>query len=144
MYWIQRRDVLIDYKMIEQTKMVNIQEFNENLVENGADISIKEYIEEVNDAFHQIDIDFVDDFMNLVKKDECCIHQDMLVKYGVLSSNTDSRDVKRILQQYNMKSDIYWSGNVAVGNCCHFEKHSYKLHPDAFKKILMRCKTSYK
>ena len=85
MYWIQRRDVLIDYKMIEQTKMLNIQEFNENLVENGADISIKEYIEEVNDAFYQIDIDFVDDFMNLVKKDECCIHQDMLVKYGVLS-----------------------------------------------------------
>ena len=61
--------------MIEQTKMVNIQEFNENLVENGADISIKEYIEEVNDAFYQIDIDFMDDFMNLVKKDECCIHQ---------------------------------------------------------------------
>ena len=40
--------------------------------------------EEVNDAFYQIDTDFMDDFMNLVKKDECCIPHDALYKYGTL------------------------------------------------------------
>ena len=82
-----------------KTMKMSIEEFNKILVENGAEITIKEYIKEVNDKIYQIDIDFMDDFMELVNKDECCIHQDMLVKYGVLSKIETSATVKRLIDQ---------------------------------------------
>ena len=68
----------------------------------------------------------------------------MLIKYGILSRNTDVRDVKRILDQYKMKSDTDYSGNVADHALYPFYKSDFFLHPRTFKLILMRSKNTLK
>ena len=76
-----------------------INEFNEKLVENNIDIGIIEYVKALNKQFYNINIDFIDDFINLVDKDECCIPQEYLVKYGVLTNIDNSYNVNRLIEQ---------------------------------------------
>ena len=61
-----------------------IEEFNNYLVENQININIIEYVKKVNEIEFKINIDFIDDFIELVSKKECCIHHNMLEKYGIL------------------------------------------------------------
>ena len=55
-----------------------MQEFNNQLVEDNESLTIIEYIKLANEKIHHIEIDFIDDFMNLVNKDECCIHHNVV------------------------------------------------------------------
>ena len=117
-----------------------IQEFNQALLTVNDDITIIEYVKMLNDKFFKIDIDFIDDFIELVKKDECCIHHDMLYKYGVLTENeTTTNNVKRLLEQNDFKDIQHYSLlNERLNNSR--EKCTYLLHPKSFKKILMRSR----
>jgi len=62
----------------KENKNMRIEEFNKTLVEEKIEFTINEYIEVVNDKFYDIDISFMKDFQDLVSKDECCIHHEML------------------------------------------------------------------
>ena len=84
---------------------LEIANFNQELLKNNSDITIVEYVKKINDEFYKIDISFIDDFMDLVGKNECCIHHDMLVKYGVLSLTSGTYDVKIIIEQQKLESD---------------------------------------
>jgi hypothetical protein len=63
---------------------MKIQEYNSNLIENQITINIIDYVKEVNKLSYNIDISFIDEFIELVDKNDFCIHHDMLVKYGIL------------------------------------------------------------
>ena len=56
--------LIINQKMQSQ----KIKEFNEKLLENNIDIRIVDYVKTLNDQIYNIDISFVDDFINLVDK----------------------------------------------------------------------------
>lgn len=60
-----------------------MKEYNDTLIENKIELTIIEYIKDVNTKLCNIDISFIDDFMNLVDRDVCCIPHVMLYKYSV-------------------------------------------------------------
>ena len=62
-----------------------INEYNTYLVENQVNINIIEYVKEVNKLEYNINIKFIDEFIELVSKDNCCIHHIMLQNYGIIS-----------------------------------------------------------
>ena len=125
---------------------MSIIEFNERLVENGEEIQIINYIKKVNEEFFSIDIDFIDDFIELVNKDECCIPHDMLFKYGILSSSAGSHDVRKLMEQYNFIEKVnYVSININPDRKLNPKPEiSYLLHPKTFKKILIRSRNTDK
>ena len=65
-----------------------IEEYNNYLVKNKTNVDIIEYIKEINKLTFNIDINFIDDFINLVDSDTCCIYHSMLKKYGVSNFNS--------------------------------------------------------
>ena len=88
-----------------------------------------------------MEIDFIDDFIELVSKDECCIHHDMLQKYGILSLKKGTTDIKNLINQNNfIESEDHQIRNVSElrpqgGSSI---KNEYYLHPRAFKICLIR------
>ena len=63
--------------------MIDIIKFNNDLVEAKRNINIIDYVKEINKLSYKIDIDFIDEFIELVEKDQCCIHHNILLKYGI-------------------------------------------------------------
>jgi hypothetical protein len=55
-----------------------IKEYNTYLINNQVNINIIDYVKEVNKIKYKIDIDFIDEFIELVSKNECCISHNML------------------------------------------------------------------
>ena len=91
-----------------------IEEYNNYLVENQVNINIIDYVKEVNKLKFNIDISFIDEFIELVSKNECCIHHNMLQKYGIISLNKGTTDIKRLLEQNNfIENEDYLIRNVA-------------------------------
>ena len=91
-----------------------IEEYNNYLVENQVNINIIEYVKEINKLEFKIDISFIDEFIELVSKNECCIHHNMLQKYGIISLNKGTTDIKRILEQNDfIENDDFKLRNVA-------------------------------
>ena len=64
-----------------------IEEYNTYLVENQININIIDFVKEVNKLKYNIDISFIDEFIELVSKNECCIHHNMLQKYEMILLN---------------------------------------------------------
>ena len=80
-----------------------IKEFNKKLVQDKKDITIIEYVKELNDRYFNIDISFIDDFLDLVDKDGFIIHHDHLEKYDVLKINHNTGHVKRLFEQHDFE-----------------------------------------
>jgi hypothetical protein len=130
------------------TEHKNINEFNTYLINNKINPNIIDYVKEVNKIKYNVDISFIDDFIELVSKDECCIHHNMLDKYETIKlKGAGSKDIKRMLLQYNLIEDEdYRVGKVAdpVPQGGYITKNEYYLHPRAFKICLMRSKNEKK
>ena len=118
-----------------------IQEYNEKLVENNINIGIVEYVKNLNGHFYNINIDFIDDFIDMVDKDECCIPHEYLTKYGVTQMTGGSSDVKRILISHSSVEGKDHIVQVST-NAEKKEKITYILHPIIFKKILIRSRNT--
>uniref|UniRef100_A0A6C0EF49 DUF3627 domain-containing protein n=1 Tax=viral metagenome TaxID=1070528 RepID=A0A6C0EF49_9ZZZZ len=120
-----------------------IEEYNSYLVENQVNVNIIDYVKEVNKLEFKIDISFIDEFIELVSKNECCIHHNMLETYEVLKLDKGTTRVKELLEQNNFKEKKdYQVSNVRElrpqgGSSV---KNEYFLHPRAFKICLMRSK----
>ena len=117
-----------------------INEYNTYLVNNQININIIEYVKEVNKIKYNINISFIDEFLELVSKDECCIHHNMLQKYGIISLKNGSTNIKRLLEQNEfIENEDYLLLNVEEHLSSGTKyKNEYYLHPDAFKICLMR------
>ena len=118
-----------------------IIEYNNYLIDNKVNINIIDYIKEINKLEDNIDIGFIDDFLELVNKNDFCIHHDMLIKYGVLSENcTSSGHVKRMLDRYKfIEHQDYRLSHLGqpVPQGGTSTKIIYYLHPNTFKMCLM-------
>ena len=118
----------------------NIINYNNYLIGIQKQIDIIEYVKEVNKIEYNIDIDFIDEFIELVSKNECCIHHDLLQKYGICNLKGGSKDIKRLLEQNEFEENKdYLLSNVAeqLSSGKKYKKEYY-LHPRAFKICLMR------
>ena len=119
-----------------------IEEYNTYLVENQININIIDFVKEVNKLEFKIDISFIDEFIELVGKNECCIHHNMLETYEVLKLNKGTTRVKELLEQNNfIEKKDYLVSNVREQLSSGTKyKNEYFLHPRAFKICLMRSK----
>jgi phage anti-repressor protein len=122
-----------------------IQEYINYLIENQININIIDFVKEINKLNYNIDISFIDKFIELVSKDECCIHHNMLQKYAVSSLKGGTSDIKKLLDQNNfIENEDFRLRNVSEsaskGGCTH--KNEYYLSPEAFKICLMRSKNT--
>ena len=119
-----------------------IKNFNQQLINNSIDLNIINYVIEVNELTYNIDISFINDFMDLIDKDECCIPQEYLFKYGVLTNIETSGTIKTLIDQCNIKllraKPLY---NV-IQRDDNTHKKEYFLHPLLFKYILIRSKNT--
>ena len=119
----------------------SIEEYNTYLVENQIQINIIDFVKEINKIKYNIDISFIDEFIELVSKDECCIHHNMLEKYEIISLKSGTTDIKRLLKQNEfIENEDFNLRKVAEvrKNRGSVIKNEYYLHPDAFKICLMR------
>ena len=121
--------------------MCEITKYNNSLVDSKTIINIIDYVKAINKLKYNIDIDFIDEFIELVDKDECCIHHDMLKKYKVLQLTKGTTDIKNLIKQYELIENEDFrlrkvSESASKGGCTH--KNEYLLHPRAFKICLMR------
>ena len=78
---------------------IEINKFNNDLIEQQQTINIIDYVKEVNNRYYQIDIKFIDEFIELVNKDDCCIHHNLLQKYGISKLKGGTADIRKILIQ---------------------------------------------
>jgi len=117
-----------------------IEEYNIYLVENQINVNIIDFVKEVNKLKYNIDISFIDEFIELVSKNECCIYHNMLQKYGIINLKGTTNDIKRILEQNDfIENEDYLLRNVAQQLSSGTKyKNEYYLHPRAFKICLMR------
>jgi len=122
-----------------------IEKFNNQLLEEQRTINIIDYVKEVNNLYYKIDISFIDEFINLFSKDECCIYHDKLQKYGILKIYNGTTNIKRLLIDQNLFQENidFRVNNISnSGGCTH--KIEYYLHPRAFKICLIRSKNTKK
>ena len=118
-----------------------IQEYINYLIENQININIINFVKEINTLKYNIDISFIDEFVELVSKNECCIHHKMLQKYDILTLKEGTHHIKRIFEQYEFEESI----DFKLANLGEFnsnggrgKKNEYYLHPMAFKICLIR------
>ena len=121
--------------------MIDIIKFNNDLVESKRNINIIDYVKEINRLSYNIDIEFIDEFITLVEKDNCCIHHNMLLKYGISTLKGGAADIRKIIEQNNfIENEDYQLRKVSElrpqGGISN--KNEYYLHPRAFKICLMR------
>ena len=114
----------------------SIEEYINYLIDNQVNVNIIDFVKEINNIKYNIDISFIDEFVELVSKDDCCIHHNMLQKYGITNLKGGSKDIKRILEQNEfIENEDFRLSKVAEsaskGGCTH--KNEYYLHPESFK-----------
>ena len=125
--------------------IIKQKDYNNHLIEKNIDINIIDYVKEINKLVYNIDISFIDDFLNLVEKDEICIPHRFLIDYGVITVNKGTTDITRMLNQFEpIEGEDYNLRNVAVvrTNRGNVIKKEYTLHPRLFKLCLMRSKNN--
>ena len=136
---------VINIYFITMTHNSPIEEYNQKLVNDRINISIIDYVKAVNDMEYKIDISFIDELLELVNRDECCIHHEKLIKYNVLTTNTTSGHIKRILDQHDfIEGKDYRLSNVGqpVPQGGYAYSNEYYLHPKTFKMCIMRAKNT--
>ena len=126
--------------------MCEIEKYNNKLILSKEIISIVEYVKNINKLKYNIDIDFIDEFIELVNKDECCIHHENLQKYGVCTLNSTTGDINKILVRNKfIENEDYLLGKVSQQLSSGTKyKNVYNLHPRAFKICLMRSTKTIK
>jgi len=80
-----------------------IQEYINYLIENQINVNIIDFVKEINKLKYNIDISFIDEFIELVSKDECCIHHNMLEKYNISNLKGGTGDIKKIFFKIILK-----------------------------------------
>ena len=121
------------------TTQTMINDLNVSLVNEQPDITIANYVKQLSQNIFNIDISFIDDFIELVDNDDYIIHHDMLDKYDVLKI-TDTSHVKRLLQQHDFEDGVEYISRPTLSG----GQINYFLKPKCFKIILIRSRNTKK
>ena len=79
-----------------------VESFIQNLVIENPEINIIDFVKNLNEVTNNIDISFIEEFINLVGRTDFCVSHELLYKYGVLTENTTGH-IKRLLDQNGFK-----------------------------------------
>ena len=123
-----------------------IQEFNQQLIDDEIELTIIDYVKKLNEQFYDIDISFIDEFIDLVDKDDFVIHHKLLKKYNVLNEDSDISHVLRLFKQYDLEEDQDFAPLLGGfdDNASVKMKKTYYMSNNTFKLILMRNKNTRK
>jgi hypothetical protein len=130
------------------SKTAQIKDYVNSLINNTIKLDMLEFFNEVNNGIFNIDITFMEYFLDLCNKnDEYCVSQDKLQEYGVLTNINTSKDIKRTLERLGLEDiEDYRLGHVAQQDLEKkhggSNKNVYFLKPGAFKLCLIRSKNS--
>ena len=113
-----------------------IQEFNKQLISLDEKITIIDYTKKLNGKFYNIDINFIDEFINMVDKDDFIVHHNQLEKYEILKINNNTGHVKRLFEQHEFEEQQDYKCELS-GSGYGLE---YFLKPEIFKILLIRSK----
>ena len=126
-------------------KTLTAEEYNKYLIDNGIQINIIDYVKELNKLIYKIDILFIDNFLNLVDKDEICIPHKYLIEYGIITTENKSSHIIRLLNQFEPIENVDYQltnvGQLRTQGGSGIKKE-YTLHPRLFKFCLMRSKNT--
>ena len=119
-----------------------IEEYNKYLIINKIHVEIIKYLKEHNKLTFNIEIIFINDFIDLVYKDTFCIRHSMLQKYYISNLTNQSNESNRLMKQYGFViNKDYLICNVINQISSETEdKNKYYLHPDTFKICCQRAK----
>jgi hypothetical protein len=123
-----------------------IREFNKSLLDDEDICDIVRYVKEINKLYGGlINLTFMNELLNYVNEDTCCIPHELLVKYKVFSNNDNlSSNVKTLIDQYDfIEHKEYLIFNIQIQHPSGIKhKINYVFHPDAFKICLIRSKNT--
>ncbi len=120
------------------SQYTNINEFNIYLSNNLTNLKLNEYFKEIHAKFYiNIDISFMDYFLDLTKNEsEFIVEHQKLKEYGVLTNVDSSEKIKRSLERlFLIENEDYQVSQVGqpVKQGGFSVKNEYKLTPYAFK-----------
>jgi len=121
--------------------------FNKRLIDNKENINLLDYVKQCN--FTNIDISFIDTFIELATRTDFCIPHTYLKDYGIYKLTGGSSDLEKKLETNGFKEDVDYKillRKVSEQDLQHGgnNKNDYMLTPDTFKTLLIRstkCKT---
>ena len=122
------------------SKYVNAIEYNDYLIKNNINLTLIEYIKDANKKFYEYDISFMEDFMELVNRDDFCISHEYLKKYKIITINCDNSNISKMLKSRGLDEGKDFNPlqeEVVRKNGSIVKKTVYYLTPDAFKKCLI-------
>ena len=80
------------------------ESFIQNLVLGNPEINIIDFVKTLNEITDNIDISFIEDFIDLVGRADFCVPHTALFTYGILTEH-DTSNVKRMLDQNQFEID---------------------------------------
>ena len=118
-----------------------ISQLNASLVNEQPDITVLDYVKLINEKIFNIDISFIDDFIDLIDKEGFIINHEMLFKYEILLK-TSSTNVLNSLSSYEFIDGVDYQLSKQLIDDGRTEKYIYMLNTDAFKMICIRSKNT--
>lgn len=125
-----------------ESKKQLIEKINNQLINDNKEINIIEYAKLLNNELYKIDISFLEYFISLIDKDDCCIHYKKLEEYGIYKFDNSNKFLKKMIKNEFEEGIDYIKENANVGgqDLQHGgnNKINYYLSPRCMKILLMR------
>ena len=138
----------IGYHNAQELKMEfkSVEDYNSFLVEKKRLKTLPEYIRQINTMLDNIDISFMDDFMDLVGRKDFCVPHTMLWKYGVVAEGTTGMIKRKLEKEKFVENEDYRLCKVAqpVPQGGFAMKTNYNITPKTFKYLCMRSRDNRK
>ena len=122
-----------------ESKKQLIEKINKNLTDDNKEINIIEYAKLLNNELYKIDISFLEYFISLIDKDDCCIHYKVLEEFGIFQFDTSNKFLNKMKKNEFEENIDYRVANVGqsvFSGMTH--KKDYYLSPRCMKILLMR------
>jgi len=114
-----------------------VESFIQNLALTNPEINIIDFVKKLNEVTYNIDISFIEEFIDLVGRTDFCVPHTALFTYGILTERDSTHDVKRLLDrnEFVEEKDYKQTRANLHGSVV---RHLYNLTLKTFKYILMR------
>ena len=84
-----------------------VESFIQNLAVTNPEINIIDFVKKLNEVTYNIDISFIEEFIDLVGRTDFCVPHTALFTYHILTDH-DTSNVKRLLDQNEFEIDKYY------------------------------------